>query len=222
MSTPGRAPRQPLRQGSRKRLEPAARGAGAAEQDVGRAALAGDAATARRGRRPPRPAGGRRAPRRAGAAPASARSSLVGSAGGATHSTSSSAPEPLRGAPRAPDDRCALGGSTSASRRSPTAWASAATMSSRVPSGSRRPAARLDLLGDLAQRDLAQRAQVLDPEEVVQRRLERSPRVDLAGPQARQQRLGREVDSTTSSALVEHASGRVSRTRTPVSSAPGR
>src|SRR6185312_14659307 len=38
----------------------------------------------------------------------------------------------------------------------------------------------LHVLGDLAQRDLAQRGEVLDPEEVVQRRLDALAGVDLA------------------------------------------
>jgi len=52
----------------------------------------------------------------------------------------------------------------------------------------------LDLLGDLPQGDLAQRGQVLDLEEVVQRGLDALGCVDLAGAQAPDQGLGREVD----------------------------
>ena len=48
---------------------------------------------------------------------------------------------------------------------------------------------RLDLLGDLAQRDLAQRGEVLDPEEVVERGRHALRRVDLARAQPLDQRL---------------------------------
>ena len=51
-----------------------------------------------------------------------------------------------------------------------------------------------NLLGDLAQRDLAQRRQVLDLEEVVQRRVDPLDGVDLAGAQPLEQLLRREVD----------------------------
>ena len=67
----------------------------------------------------------------------------------------------------------------------------------RVPSGSTSLQGEplgLDLLGDLAQADLAQRRQVLDPEEVVERGLDVLAGVDLAGAQARDQRLRGEVD----------------------------
>jgi hypothetical protein len=69
-----------------------------------------------------------------------------------------------------------------------------------VPSGSSSGAKGgdaplgLDVLGHLAQRDLAQRGQVLDPEEVVERGLDALLRVDLAGLQSRDQRLARQVD----------------------------
>ena len=56
------------------------------------------------------------------------------------------------------------------------------------------PGLRLDLLRGLAQRELAQGGQVLDPEEVVERGVDPLGRVDLARPQALDQRLGREVD----------------------------
>ena len=52
----------------------------------------------------------------------------------------------------------------------------------------------LDVLGDLAQRDLAQRGEVLDLEEVVQRRRHALGAVHLARAQARDQRLRRQVD----------------------------
>ena len=83
-------------------------------------------------------------------------------------------------------------GVISASTRSATACgASSTSSSSRVPSSSPagRRALRLDLLGRLAQHHLAQRGQVLDPEEVVQRGRHALGRVDLAGAQPRDQRL---------------------------------
>ena len=52
----------------------------------------------------------------------------------------------------------------------------------------------LDVLGHLAQRDLAQRGEVLDLEEAVERRLDALAGIDLARPQALDQRLRREVD----------------------------
>ena len=52
----------------------------------------------------------------------------------------------------------------------------------------------LDVLGDLAQRDLAQRLEVLDAEEAVERGRHARGRVDLAGAQALDQRRRREVD----------------------------
>ncbi len=52
----------------------------------------------------------------------------------------------------------------------------------------------LDVLGDLAQAHLAQRGQVLDPKEVVEGGVDVLARIDLAGPQAGDQRLGGEVD----------------------------
>ena len=75
----------------------------------------------------------------------------------------------------------------------------AAGRSSRVPAARARGrrgirALRLDLLGHLAEGDLAQRGQVLDAEEVVERGLDALLRIDLAGLQARYQRLRREVD----------------------------
>ena len=77
----------------------------------------------------------------------------------------------------------------------------------------------VDLLGDLPQRHLAQRGEVLDPEEAVQRRLDARRRVDLAGAQPVEQRLGREVDQHDLVGALKHVSGTVSRTRTPLSSA---
>ena len=96
--------------------------------------------------------------------------------------------------------RCELGwGRTRASSRSPTAFGASADdpLLARVPSGStwlQDEALGLDVLGDLAQADLAQRGQVLDPEEVVERGLDVLAGVDLPGAQAGDQRLGGEVD----------------------------
>ena len=66
--------------------------------------------------------------------------------------------------------------------------------SSRSAIGCSSTRAVLDRLGQLAQRDLAQRAQVLDAEEAVERGRDPRLRVDLAGLQAGDQVLGREVD----------------------------
>ena len=79
--------------------------------------------------------------------------------------------------------------------------------SSRVPTTSRDQPLGLDLLGDLAQRDLAQRREVLDAEEAVERRLDALGLVDLAGPQAVEQRLGGEVDEHDLVGAAEHRVG---------------
>ncbi len=63
---------------------------------------------------------------------------------------------------------------------------------------------RLDVLGHLAQADLAQRRQVLDPEEVVQRRVDVLAGVDLAGAQTLDQGLGGEVDQHHFVGRAEH------------------
>ena len=65
----------------------------------------------------------------------------------------------------------------------------------------------LDVLGHLAQADLAQRRQVLDPEEVVEGGLDVLAGVDLAGAQARDQRLGGEVDQHDLVGRAEHRVG---------------
>ena len=65
----------------------------------------------------------------------------------------------------------------------------------------------LDLLGDLAQRDLAQRGEVLDAEEAVERGVDALGLVDLAGPQAGEQRLGAEVDEHDLVGAAEHRVG---------------
>ena len=147
-----------------------------------------------------------RASRSAAAAPpGGARSSALGARpGGRTTSTSSSRVETLRRAPGAPHDVLGLAAraSTSASSRSLIAWVPARRRA-RAPSSSRRADRRaalahqpldLDVLGDLAQRRLAQRREVLDLEEVVERRRHALGAVDLAGAQPRDQRLGGEVD----------------------------
>ena len=97
--------------------------------------------------------------------------------------------EALGRAPRAPHQT--LGASparTSARIRSPTAFGTASsTRSSRVDRGCGGlddEALRLDFLGDLAKRHLAQCREVLQAEEVVERRLDVLSRVDLARREA--------------------------------------
>ena len=197
-STPGRRSIRRWGSGTRRRAE-AARGARAADQDVGacRAARRRRRSPRRRRRTPPR-ASSRRAPRRAGAAPPASAPGPRRAAGPGvrTHSRSSSAPR--RWAER--------------QARRTSRWAPRRGLDQReqaLADGLRRvggeallaradelggQALGADLLGDLAQRDLAQRGEVLDPEEVVERRLDALGRVDLAGAQALEQRLGREVD----------------------------
>ncbi len=70
-----------------------------------------------------------------------------------------------------------------------------------------RLAPGLDVLGQLAQGELAQRAQVLGAEEVRKRRLDPAHRVDLARPQALLQLLRREVDQHDLVGLVQQAVG---------------
>ena len=120
--------------------------------------------------------------------------------------------------------RCERGSSlTSASRRSPIACGAAfsARRSSRRPGArSRGRRCASTSLGDLAQRDLAQRGEVLGLEEVVERGRHALRRIDLARAQALDERLRREVDDHDLVGLARgRASGTVSRTRTPVSSA---
>ena len=79
------------------------------------------------------------------------------------------------------DDGC---GVTSASRRSPTACGAARSIS-RSSRGAMHVALEplgLDVLGHLPQRDLAQRLEVLDAEEAVERGRHARRRVDLARP----------------------------------------
>ena len=81
---------------------------------------------------------------------------------------------------------------TSASSRSPTACGAACVEQAVLAPAerlSRDEPLGLDLLGDLAQRDLAQRGEVLDPEEVVERGRHALGRIDLARAQALDQRL---------------------------------
>ena len=65
----------------------------------------------------------------------------------------------------------------------------------------------LDLLGHLAQRDLAQRREVLDAEEAVERGIDALGLVDLAGAQAGEQGLGAEVDEHHLVGAAEHRVG---------------
>ena len=150
----------------------------------------------------------RRPPRRAACAPStdaswrrasSARRSSAPASGPARSPTSRSSSAPSRCAERQArrTRRWALGsGSTSASSRSPTACGASVgePLLARAERSVGHEPLGLDLLGDLAQRDLAQRGEVLDPEEVVERRVDALGRVDLAGAQALEQRLRGEVD----------------------------
>ena len=65
-------------------------------------------------------------------------------------------------------------------------------------------AAGLDVLGDLAQRELAQRGEVVLAEEVEQRLLGPAPGIDLAAPQTVLQRLGREIDEDDLVGVVQY------------------
>ncbi len=97
--------------------------------------------------------------------------------------------------------RCDFGcGSTSASTRSATA-----VLAERLERA--RDAPRLDVLGDLAQRELAQRAELVGPEEVLERDRGAFLRIDLAGPQALLQLLRRQVDEHDLVGLVEDPVG---------------
>ena len=97
--------------------------------------------------------------------------------------------------------RCDFGcGSTSASTRSATAcWLSGSRDGGLPP--------RFDVFGDFSQGELAQRAEVLEPEEVDQRDVGSLLRVDLAGFEALLQRFGREVDEHDLVGLVEDVVG---------------
>ena len=194
-STPGSARSRRDRQRLAQARAAPPRGARRAHQDVGRAALArhargglGDVVALLddqvRAEHATPAAAARRAAR---APPRSARGP------GADPQDVELGAEPLGRAPRAADDalRAAAAGVTSASSRSPTACG-AASPRRRSSRGRRRLAHEplgLDLLGDLAQRDLAQRREVLDPEEAVQRGGDALGRVDLARAQALDQRL---------------------------------
>ena len=68
-------------------------------------------------------------------------------------------------------------------------------------------APRFDVLGDLAQGHLAQCAEVLDAEEVVERSLDGAARVDLAAAQPLDERLGTEVDEDDLVGALEHRVG---------------
>ena len=80
-------------------------------------------------------------------------------------------------------------------------------------------ALRLDLLGHLPQGHLAERLEVLDAEEVLQRGLDAPLRVDAPSRRRVMRASGVMSTSTTSSASASSRSGNVSRTSTPVSSA---
>ena len=97
--------------------------------------------------------------------------------------------------------RCDFGcGSTSASTRSLTARCAERLQHCGA-------ATLLDVLGDLAEGELAQRAEVLDAEEVPERHLDAFARVDLARVQPLAQRLRREVDEHDLVGVVEDAVG---------------
>ena len=109
--------------------------------------------------------------------------------------------EPLGGPPRAPQDSLRLRlrldqGEDPLGDGLPAEWLEG-----------RRVPPRLDVLGDLAQHELAQRGQVLLPEEVVQRDLGALARIDLACPQPLMQLLRREVDEHDLVRLVQEAVG---------------
>ena len=114
-----------------------------------------------------------------------ARSPSIGSRGGFTQSRSRSVPSRCAERQARRTRRCELGLRPD-QRQQPLAdrlrrGVVEQPVSSRGAERSRRrQALGLDLLGDLAQRDLAQRREVLDPEEVVERRLDALAGVDLA------------------------------------------
>ena len=78
-------------------------------------------------------------------------------------------------------------------------------LAQRVEHRGRPP--RLDVLGELAQDELAERGQVLEPEEVLERRVDARRRVDLAVAEPLLERLGREVDEHDLVGLVEDPVG---------------
>ena len=158
-----------------------------------------------RRRRPPRRAGARRAstsggaappaacgPPRSGGRPAGARRARRARRPGAEPSATRAArrarsrarASPARAAARrSPAGRARLGDAARPPRRG-------ATIGARLA----HEPLDLDVLGDLAQRGLAQRREVLDLEEVVQRRRHALGRIHLARAQPGDQRLRREVD----------------------------
>ena len=193
-STPGSSSIRRWGSGARSRASPRA-GPAAAQQHVRGPALAGDLGDGRGhvvGLLDQHAA--RRAPRRAGAAPVSERSCSSDrlGPGGRTHSRSRSAPSRWAERHARRTSRWAPGyGSTSASSRSPTACGRVGgeRLLARAHRFGGGQALVADLLGHLAQRDLAQRREVLDPEEVVQRGVDALRRIDLARPQPIEQRL---------------------------------
>ncbi len=72
----------------------------------------------------------------------------------------------------------------------------------------------VDLLGGLAQRELAKRDEVASAEEVGERLVDLLGRVDRAALEAVDQRVGRDVDELDLVGLVEHAVRDASRART--------
>ena len=98
--------------------------------------------------------------------------------------------------------RCDFGwGSTRASTRSPHGL-----LAERLEDG--RPTPRLDVLGHLAQRDFAQRGEVLVPEEILERDLGPLARVDLAGLKPLLELFRRKVDEHDLVGLVEDPVGK--------------
>ena len=149
---------------------------------------------------------------RRSAASCVASSSVGGRPGGRTQSASISVPSRCAERHARRRMRCDFGcGSTSASTRSATAcWLSGSSDARRAP--------RLDVLGDLAQRELPQRREVVGPEEVLERDRRPLRRVDLAGPEPLLQLLRREVDEHDLVGLVEDPVGERLAHADPVSS----
>ena len=66
---------------------------------------------------------------------------------------------------------------------------------------------RLDVLGELTENELAEGGQILEPEEVLERRVDARLRVDLAVAKPLLERLGREIDEHDLVGLVEDPVG---------------
>ena len=108
-------------------------------------------------------------------------------------------PEPLGGAERAPEDALRLRLRLD-QREHPLGDGLLAQRLQRL-----RDPARLDVLGDLAQRQLAQGGELVGAEEVVERDLGALRRVHLPRPQPRLQLLRRQVDEDHLVRVLEHA-----------------